>query len=175
MRNKIKALWQEQWFKDAVMAKWNTLYGESKTKDLLALLTAKIDVLADEIAQTQGDNYATKTNGGAGWTLDGDYSSAVQSIKKYLNQRFVYLDAKFKELATNEAYEKGDANMDGSVGVTDVVLVIDYVLGNADSSAEYGVLTYGDMNSDGAIDISDVVTLVNKILGESTLSCTEIG
>lgn len=168
MRNKIKALWQEQWFKDAVMAKWNTLYGESKTKDLLSLLTAKIDVLADEIAQTQGDNYATKANGGAGWTLDGDYSSAVQSIKEYLNQRFVYLDAKFKELATNEAYEKGDANMDGSVGVTDVVLVIDYVLGNADASAEYGVLTYGDMNSDGSIDISDVVTLVNKILGEST-------
>ena len=59
MRRKIEALWQEQWFKDAVITKWNTIYGESKTKDLLALLTAKIDVLAAEIAQSQADNYAS--------------------------------------------------------------------------------------------------------------------
>ena len=168
MCNKIEALWQEQWFKDAVIAKWNTLYGESKTVDLLALLTSKIDVLANEIAQTRVDNYASTANGGAGWTLEGDYSAAVQAIKNYLNERFVYLDTKFKELTTNEAYELGDTNMDGSVDISDVVLVVNYVLGNIDASAEYGVLTYGDMNSDGAIDISDVVAIVNKILGGST-------
>ena len=168
MCNKIEALWQEQWFKEAVLAKWNTLYGESKTTDLLASLTAKIDVLAAEIAQTQADNYATKANGGAGWTLDGDYSSAVQAIKDYLTQRFVYLDTKFKELTANETYEMGDVNMDGSVDVTDVVIVIDYVLDSTDASAEYGVLTYGDMNSDGSVDISDVVAIVNKILGVNT-------
>jgi hypothetical protein len=168
MCNKIEALWQEQWFKDAVLAKWNTLYGDSKTTDLLASLTAKIDALATEIAQTQADNYATKANGGAGWTLDGDYSSVVQAIKDYLNQRFVYLDTKFKELTANEAYEMGDVNMDGSVDVTDVVIVIDYVLDSTDASAEYGVLTYGDMNSDSSVDISDVVAIVNKILGVNT-------
>ena len=168
MCNKIEALWQEQWFKEAVLAKWNTLYGESKTTDLLALLTAKIDALATEIAQTQADNYASTANGGAGWTLDGDYSSAVQAIKDYLTQRFVYLDTKFKELTANETYEMGDVNMDGSVDVTDVVIVIDYVLDSTDASAEYGVLTYGDMNSDGSVDISDVVAIVNKILGVNT-------
>ena len=168
MCKKIEALWQEQWFKEAVLAKWNTLYGESKTTDLLALLTAKIDALATEIAQTQADNYASTANGGAGWTLDGDYSSAVQAIKDYLTQRFVYLDTKFKELTANETYEMGDVNMDGSVDVTDVVIVIDYVLDSTDASAEYGVLTYGDMNSDGSVDISDVVAIVNKILGVNT-------
>ena len=168
MCNKIEALWQEQWFKDAVMAKWNTLYGDSKTTDLLALLTAKIDALATEIAQTKADNYASTANGGAGWTLDDDYSSAVQAIKDYLTQRFVYLDTKFKELTANEAYEMGDVNMDGSVDVTDVVIVIDYVLDSTDASAEYGVLTYGDMNSDSSVDISDVVAIVNKILGVNT-------
>ncbi|MBQ2166694.1 MAG: CotH kinase family protein, partial [Bacteroidaceae bacterium] len=168
MCNKIEALWQEQWFKDAVLAKWNTLYGDSKTTDLLALLTAKIDVLAGEIAQTRVDNYASTANGGAGWTLDGDYSSAVKAIKDYLTQRFVYLDTKFKELTANETYEMGDVNMDGSVDVTDVVIVIDYVLDSTDASAEYGVLTYGDMNSDGSVDISDVVAIVNKILGVNT-------
>ena len=141
--------------------------GDSKTTDLLALLTAKIDVLATEIAQTQADNYATKANGGAGWTLDGDYSSTVQAIKDYLNQRFVYLDTKFKELTANEAYEMGDVNMDGTIDISDVVLVVNYVLGSVDTSAEYGVLTYGDMNSDSTVDISDVVAIVNKILGGS--------
>ena len=106
MCNKIEALWQEQWFKEAVIAKWNTIYGESKTVDLLALLTAKIDVLADEIAQTRVDNYAAKANGGAGWTIEGEYSAAVQAIKDYLNERFVYLDTKFKELSVTEDVEE---------------------------------------------------------------------
>ncbi len=66
------------------------------------------------------------------------------------------------------AYEKGDTNMDGTVDISDVVLAVNYVLGSADASAEYGVTTYGDMNADGAVDISDVVVIVNKILGGNT-------
>lgn len=66
------------------------------------------------------------------------------------------------------AYEKGDTNMDGAVDISDVVLAVNYVLGSADASAEYGVTTYGDMNSDGTVDISDVVIIVNKILGGNT-------
>ena len=168
MCNKIQALWQEQWFKDAVMAKWSTLYGESKTTDLLASLTAKIDALAEEIAQTQADNYASQADGGAGWELEGEYSAAVQAIKDYLTQRFIYLDTKFKELTTDEVYEEGDADMNGTIDISDVVLVVNYVLGSTDASAEYGVLKYGDMNADGFIDISDVVAIVNKILGGNT-------
>ncbi|MDO4980439.1 MAG: CotH kinase family protein [Prevotellaceae bacterium] len=105
MRTKIEALWQEQWFKDAVMAKWNAIYGESKTMDLHALLTAKIDVLAAEIAETVADNYKSTDEGGAGWTLDGEYSSTVQALKDYLTERFVYLDTKFKELSASEIVE----------------------------------------------------------------------
>lgn len=105
MRTKIEALWQEQWFKDAVMAKWNTIYGESKTMDLHALLTAKIDVLAAEIAETVVDNYKSTDEGGAGWTLDGEYSSTVQALKDYLTERFPYLDTKFKELSASEIVE----------------------------------------------------------------------
>ena len=66
------------------------------------------------------------------------------------------------------AYEKGDTNMDGAVDISDVVLAVNYVLGSADASAEYGVTTYGDMNADGTVDISDVVVIVNKILGGSS-------
>ena len=165
MSEKIRALWQEQWFKEAVISKWSTIYGDTKTTDLLTHLTAKIDELAAEIALTQADNYAPQSQGGAGWELQGDYATAVQAIKDYLTERFTYLDTKFKELTTAATYELGDANMDGTVDISDVVLLVNYILGSTDTTAAYGVTTYADMNSDSLIDISDVVAIVNKILG----------
>ncbi len=162
MCNKIEALWQEQWFKDAVMAKWNTLYGDSKTTDLLALLTTKIDALATEIAQTQADNYASTANGGAGWTLEGEYSAAVQAIKTYLNQRFVYLDTKFKELAASST-RKGDINGDGEVNVADVTTLVDYILGKNPMNCNESAC---DINGDKEINVSDVTSLVDIILSK---------
>ncbi len=161
MSEKIRALWQEQWFKEAVINKWSTLYGDTKTTDLLTNLTAKIDELAAEIALTQADNYAPLSEGGAGWELQGDYTTAVQAIKDYLTQRFQYLDTKFKELTTEATQEQGDANNDGTVNITDVVILVNHILDSADPS----ILTTCDLNSDGTIDITDVVALVNKILG----------
>lgn len=162
MCNKIEALWQEQWFKDAVIAKWNTIYGESKTTNLLASLMAKIDVLATEIAQTQADNYASTANGGAGWTLEGEYSAAVQAIKTYLNQRFVYLDTKFKELAASST-RKGDINGDGEVNVADVTTLVDYILGKNPTNCNESAC---DINGDNEINVSDVTSLVDIILGK---------
>ena len=162
MRNKIEALWQEQWFKDAVMAKWNTLYGDSKTTDLLALLTTKIDALATEIAQTQADNYASTANGGAGWTLEGEYSAAVKAIKDYLTQRFEYLDTKFKELAASST-RKGDINGDGEVNVADVTTLVDYILGKNPTNCDESAC---DINGDNEINVSDVTSLVDIILGK---------
>lgn len=59
---------------------------------------------------------------------------------------------------------KGDVNSDGSVDISDVVLMVNYILGN-DSSAN--VLQNGDMNDDQRVDISDVVAIVNIILGNN--------
>ena len=162
MCNKIEALWQEQWFKDAVIAKWNTIYGDSKTTDLLASLTAKIDVLAVEIAQTQADNYASTANGGAGWELTGDYSAAVQAIKDYLTERFVYLNTKFKELSASSS-RKGDINGDGEVNVADVTTLVDYILGKNPTNCNESAC---DINGDNEINVSDVTSLVDIILGK---------
>jgi hypothetical protein len=162
MCNKIEALWQEQWFKDAVIAKWNTIYGESKTMDLHALLTAKIDVLAAEIAETVVDNYKSTDEGGAGWTLDGEYSSTVQALKDYLTERFVYLDTKFKELAASST-RKGDINGDGEVNVADVTTLVDYILGKNPTNCNESAC---DINGDNEINVSDVTSLVDIILGK---------
>ena len=59
---------------------------------------------------------------------------------------------------------RGDVNGDGSVNISDVTTLIDYLLsGNAN-----GVnLTAADCNQDGSINISDVTTLIDYLLSGS--------
>ena len=57
---------------------------------------------------------------------------------------------------------KGDVNLDGNVDISDVVLMVNYILGD---NSLTNVPKYGDMNDDKNIDISDVVAIVNIILG----------
>ncbi len=56
----------------------------------------------------------------------------------------------------------GDANGDGTVNVSDVVITISYILGNNPPNF---VFENGDVNGDGVINVSDVVGIVNIILG----------
>jgi hypothetical protein len=49
-------------------------------------------------------------------------------------------------------------NNDGSIDISDVVALVNMILGNAEKNAA------ADVNNDGSVDISDVVTLVNMIL-----------
>ena len=163
MRTKLQDLWQETWFKEAVLAKWKTLYGNDKTVDLKETLTAKLDALAAEIAQTKEYNYKATSEGGAGWTLDGNYADHVNAIKTYLGNRFAYLDKKFNELAAAEDDTLlGDANGSGEVNITDVTMMVDYILGK---TAEGFIEKNADTNVDGKITIEDVVKVVNIILG----------
>ena len=57
----------------------------------------------------------------------------------------------------------GDVNQDGIIGITDVTLMVDFILGNNHSS---NVLEYGDMDGNGIIGVNDVTLLVDKILGK---------
>ena len=63
----------------------------------------------------------------------------------------------------------GDANGDGDVDVTDVVSIVNYILGNSSDSF---VAAAADVNGDGDVDVTDVVAVVNIILnvGASTRS-----
>lgn len=58
----------------------------------------------------------------------------------------------------------GDLNHDGCVDITDVVLLVNYILDNTSSTSF--TTQEADINADNNIDISDVVTLVNFILEE---------
>ena len=58
----------------------------------------------------------------------------------------------------------GDVNFDGSLDITDVILLVNFVLGQTPTEEES--LT-ADFNQDGIINILDVITLVGEILGTS--------
>jgi len=60
--------------------------------------------------------------------------------------------------------KRGDVNADGSVNISDVTALIDYLLsGNASAI----ILTNADCNQDGGVNISDVTTLIDYLLSGS--------
>ena len=57
----------------------------------------------------------------------------------------------------------GDANMDGEVNVSDIVLLVGFIVGNNSLDSDHDCVDYVQ---DGNIDILDIVALVSVILGE---------
>ena len=55
----------------------------------------------------------------------------------------------------------GDVNGDGDVNITDVTLLVNHILGNADDNF---IIANADINGDGNVSITDVTGLVNVIL-----------
>ena len=58
----------------------------------------------------------------------------------------------------------GDANDDGSVNVTDVMTVVNYLLGRENRTFSE---VNADVNEDGSIDVTDIMKIVNILLGRS--------
>ena len=56
----------------------------------------------------------------------------------------------------------GDVNGDNQISVSDVMAMVDYVLGNSNGNI---LKENADVNSDGAISVSDVMELVNMVIG----------
>ena len=66
------------------------------------------------------------------------------------------------------ASTRGDVNGDGSVNISDVTALIDYVLSGNASGIDLGA---ADVNQDGSINISDVTALIDHVL---TGSCAGV-
>ena len=80
-------------------------------------------------------------------------------IHSRLNWFFGYIGEPEDEFEV-ELY--GDVNFDGQLNVSDVVVLINFVLGTTPTEEES--LT-ADMNQDEIINVLDVILLVNEILG----------
>jgi hypothetical protein len=55
----------------------------------------------------------------------------------------------------------GDLNGDGTINMTDVIILVDYILGNTN---DYFIIGNADITGDGQINVTDVSALVNIIL-----------
>ena len=71
---------------------------------------------------------------------------------------------------TCEYCNPGDVNGDNTVNVTDIVSIVNFILGGGTDVTDD--LSCGDMNADGIINVTDIVTVVNYILGGGTLGST---
>lgn len=59
------------------------------------------------------------------------------------------------------SYKQGDVNHDEKIDISDVVMLVDYILGK---TPEGFFVAQADKNKDGKVDITDVIKLVNIIL-----------
>ena len=106
------------------------------------------------------DNDATITFQGSNKNNILQYNSGSSLFSCYAsdNQSPVQI---YKKVASDVKY--GDANGDGSVDISDVVVIVNYILNSGSVSGKF-VFENADVNNDGAVDISDVVGVVNLIL-----------
>jgi hypothetical protein len=68
------------------------------------------------------------------------------------------------------SYVPGDANGDGKVNVTDIVEMVNYILGKP--SANFNKAA-ADVNGDGEVNVTDIVSVVSVILA-SEASAAEL-
>ena len=64
----------------------------------------------------------------------------------------------------------GDVNFDGYLDITDIILIIGFILG--EEPTEEQELT-ADMNQDGIVNILDVIQVVSEILGTNFRGAVE--
>lgn len=106
-----------------------------------------------------GDNYYFDTDNKVKKLSDGE---SIKAFRAYLSSN----DAEVKAFSIDGVLVGpgllGDVNGDGLVNITDVVLLVDYILGKENASF---IIDNADVNSDSTINISDVTQLVNIIMG----------
>ena len=96
----------------------------------------------------------TSLVGGQGTTYDANY----------IDKTYAHIDGGTSNpgyFTDKNASLRGDVNGDGSVNISDVTTLIDYLLtGNASGIS----LSGADCNQDGSINISDVAALIDRLL-----------
>ena len=90
------------------------------------------------------------------YALSGSYD-----IELIVENIYGMMSDPFVEEISVIAASPGDLSQDGNVDVLDVVIMINYILGDTPSEAQ---LFIGDLNYDGILNIQDLVILISIIL-----------
>ena len=91
----------------------------------------------------------------------GSYEATITNIvvTKQDGTQLKLKDSNFNIVVTNVI--KGDANGDGEINVSDIVEIVNYIMGKP--SANF-VQAASDMNGDGEINVTDIVKVVSVIM-----------
>ena len=107
-----------------------------------------------------GANKHVNESSFAPYGLSTEYASAMRilavRIAHDVSSYFEHFDPK------GMVFCPGDANYDGDIDISDVLLIVDHILGKNTPAFH---IDNADLNSDGQIDISDVLSVVDIILG----------
>ena len=95
---------------------------------------------------------------GYGWA-EAQYPGVYSKIHSRLNWFFSYIGEPEEDFVV-DLY--GDVNFDNNLDITDVILLINFILGTTPTEEES--LT-ADISQDGIINILDVIGVVSEILG----------
>ena len=87
-----------------------------------------------------------------------DFADEIAFLKRWLIERIMWMD---KQLGYVPELH-GDVNADGELGVNDVNMLIDLILGGSSSDE---VWSRADVNADGEVNINDVNALIDLIVG----------
>ena len=98
---------------------------------------------------------------GYGWA-EAQYPGVYSRIYPRLDWFFDYIGEPEDDFVV-ELY--GDVNFDGSLDVTDIVLLVGFVLNTTPPTEEQSLTA--DMNQDGIVNILDIISVVGEILGTS--------
>jgi len=133
------------------------------------LRTDRIMATVDSLANVLTSHGAERRNSEAwprwgeyvwpNYYVASDYADEVDYLKQWLSQRIAWMD---NQLGFDpEAVILGDLNGDGAVDISDVTLLINYVL---TGDATGLIIDAADINQDDSWDIADVTKLISLIL-----------
>ena len=98
---------------------------------------------------------------------------APQPVRKLMSFRLVFGNDETLSGSFAASIQRGDANADGSISVTDIAVVVNCILqlDNTGGFSDYGA----DANGDGQVTVTDIGVIVDKILGSPSPTPPEGG
>lgn len=137
---------------------YSQMVEEEETTKLTFSVPAGKSITAIEFEVGVNDAFTANVGefGGKSWA--GDAQSVVLTLAKDKKPYISTIKVTYKDAS---GILLGDANGDGEVNITDVTVVVNYVLTKEASLIN---LTNADANQDGDVNITDVTNIVNIIL-----------
>ncbi len=134
---------------------------------LLSIIVCSLPAVADDYTQLVFKNsdgtLSSITSMGLTITFDNGQMVAVNGDESLTIETGDLQIMYFSSVSSTVTGGMGDANNDGVVNVTDIILTVNYIIGQTPSIF---YRDHVDINGDGVISITDVTYILNIITGQ---------